>query len=161
LKLQTASSPRLAATVLIADDEPSMRLLVHTTIQSDDYRIAEASNGDEAWDFIKQHKPSLVLLDIQMPGRNGLEILASIKRDPGLNATRVILLTARALASDATAGMAAGADFYLTKPFSPLDLLNRVGDALELWRAEVAGKEISRPVPTPPGWPLRILPSRY
>ena len=146
--------------MLIADDEPSMRLLVHTTIQSDDYNIAEASNGDEAWTFIKQYKPSLVLLDIQMPGRSGLEILDSIKRDPSLSAIRVILLTARALTSDVTAGMAAGADFYLTKPFSPLELLNRVEDALHLWRAGLAGKQVSRPVPAPPGWPLRILPNR-
>jgi CheY-like chemotaxis protein len=62
----------------------------------------------------------------------GLEILGSIKSDPSLNATRVILLTAKALASDIEAGIVAGADFYLTKPFSPLELLNRVEDALRL-----------------------------
>jgi DNA-binding response OmpR family regulator len=61
-----------------------------------------------------------------------MEILASIKRDPSLRAVRVILMTARALESDRTAGMAAGADFYLTKPFSPLELLARVQEALGL-----------------------------
>ena len=119
-------------TVLIADDEPSMRLLVHTTIESDQYQVAEAGDGDEAWAFIQQHKPQLVLLDIQMPGRSGMEILASIRSDPSLKGTRVILLTAKALVTDVEAGMAAGADFYLTKPFSPLELLNRVADALEM-----------------------------
>ena len=120
------------ATVLIADDEPSMRLLVHTTIESDEYQVAEVADGDEAWAFIKRHKPQLVLLDIQMPGRNGLEILRSIRSDPSLAGTRVIMLSAKALVADVEAGMAAGADFYLTKPFSPLELLNRVADALEM-----------------------------
>jgi CheY-like chemotaxis protein len=119
-------------TVLIADDEPSMRLLVRTTIESNEYAVAEAADGDEAWAFIQQHKPQLVLLDIQMPGRSGLEILAAIRSDPSLNGTRVILLSAKALVADVEAGMAAGADFYLTKPFSPLELLNRVADALEM-----------------------------
>jgi CheY-like chemotaxis protein len=118
--------------VLIADDESSMRLLVHTTIESDEYEVVEASDGDEAWAFIKEHKPQLVLLDVQMPGRTGLEVLASIRSDPSLKDTRVILLTAKALAADVEAGMAAGADFYLTKPFSPLELLNRVADALSM-----------------------------
>jgi CheY-like chemotaxis protein len=120
------------ATVLIADDEPSMRLLVHTTIESKEYDVAEAADGDEAWAYITQHKPQLVLLDIQMPGRNGLEIMKAIRSDPTLNGTRVILLSAKALAADVDAGMEAGADFYLTKPFSPLELLNRVADALEI-----------------------------
>jgi DNA-binding response OmpR family regulator len=119
-------------TVLIADDESSMRLLVQTTIESDSYQVLEAADGDEAWALIKRHKPSLVLLDVQMPGRTGLEILASIKRDSSLSGVRVILMTARALDADRTAGMTAGADFYLTKPFSPLELLARVQEALGL-----------------------------
>jgi CheY-like chemotaxis protein len=122
------------ATVLIADDEPSMRLLVHTTIESDHYQVVEAGDGTEAWALIKQHKPAVVLLDVQMPGLSGLEVLAMIRSDPGLGATRVILLTAKALASDRAAGMAAGADYYLTKPFSPLDLLTRLEEALTLTR---------------------------
>jgi DNA-binding response OmpR family regulator len=120
----------MLATVLIADDEPSMRLLVHATIECDDYKVLEAADGDEAWALIEKFKPLLVLLDVQMPGRTGLEILGLIKSDPSLSATRVILLTARALGADVEAGMTAGADFYLTKPFSPLDLLTRVEEAL-------------------------------
>ena len=127
-----APAPPAVTFVLIADDESSMRLLVHTTIESDSYQVIEAANGDEAWALIKRYKPSLVLLDVQMPGRTGMEILASIKRDPSLRAVRVILMTAPALESDRTAGMAAGADFYLTKPFSPLELLARVQEALGL-----------------------------
>jgi two-component system phosphate regulon response regulator PhoB len=79
--------------------------------------------------------PSVVLLDVQMPGRSGLEVLAMIRRDASLVATRVIMLTARALKSDVEVGLAAGADLYLTKPFSPLDLLTRVDEALGQWRS--------------------------
>ena len=130
MRFQTPPVLQTLATVLIADDEPSMRLLVHATIESDDYKVIEAADGNEAWTLIQQYKPSLVLLDVQMPGRTGIEILGSIKSDPALKATRVILLTAKALEADVEAGMTAGADFYLTKPFSPLDLLTRVEEAL-------------------------------
>jgi CheY-like chemotaxis protein len=123
------------AMVLIADDEPSMRLLVRATIESDQYRVMEASDGDEAWAMIKEHKPSVVLLDVQMPGRSGLDVLAMVRSDPSLAATRVIMLTAKALEVDVEAGIAPGADFYLTKPFSPLDLLTRVDEALGRWRS--------------------------
>lgn len=119
-------------TVVIADDEPSMRLLVHATIESDDYMVVEAVDGTQAWALIQEHKPSLVLLDVQMPGLSGLEVLQKIKAEPSLAATRVILLTAKAQESDIEAGLIAGADFYLTKPFSPLDLLTRVEEALLL-----------------------------
>jgi DNA-binding response OmpR family regulator len=118
--------------VVIADDESSIRLLVHATIESDDFAVMEASNGAEAWALIKQHKPGLVLLDVQMPGRSGLEVLRLIKADPELKATRVILLTSKAQETDVEVGLMAGADFYLTKPFSPLDLLTRVEEALQL-----------------------------
>jgi CheY-like chemotaxis protein len=64
-----------------------MRLLVRATIESDDCQVIEAAEGDEAWTLIKHHKPSVVLLDVQMPGRTGLEILAMIKSDPSLSAT--------------------------------------------------------------------------
>jgi CheY-like chemotaxis protein len=127
-----APAPPAVTTVLIADDESAMRLLVNATIESDSYKVVEAEDGDEAWALIKKHRPAVVLLDVQMPGLTGLEILASIKSDPSLSGVRVILMTARALESDRTAGMAAGADFYLTKPFSPLELLARVQEALGL-----------------------------
>ena len=109
-----------------------MRLLVHATIESDDYLVIEATDGAEAWAMVKEHTPSLVLLDVHMPGRSGLDVLRLIKADRDLVATRVILLTSKAQESDVEAGLIAGADFYLTKPFSPLDLLTRVEEALQL-----------------------------
>ena len=117
-------------TVLIADDESSIRLLVHATIESEDYTVVEAADGTGAWNMIQKLKPALVLLDIHMPGRNGLDVLRLIRADASLEGTRVILLTSKAQESDIEAGLIAGADFYLTKPFSPLDLLTRVDEAL-------------------------------
>jgi len=118
--------------VIIADDEPSVRLLVQATIGADDYNVVEACDGDEAWALIQEHRPSLVLLDVRMPGRTGLDILRDIRSDPSLVGTKVILLTASARESDVATGLVAGADFYLTKPFSPRDLLSRLDEALML-----------------------------
>ena len=113
-------------TVLIADDEPSLRLLVSATISSDEYEVVEAADGDEAWAAVQQHHPVLALLDVQMPGRTGLDLARAIKGDPELRDIRVILLTSKALEADVKEGLAAGADLYLTKPFSPLELLGVV-----------------------------------
>lgn len=123
---------RCRSTVLIADDEPSIRQLVQATIGADDFNLIEASDGDEAWSLIQAHQPSLVLLDVRMPGRTGLDILSAIRSDASLAGTKVIILTASAVASDMTAALAAGADSYLTKPFSPRDLLSRLDEALLL-----------------------------
>jgi CheY-like chemotaxis protein len=125
-------SGRSRRTVIIADDEPSVRMLVVATIGDDDYKVIEARDGDEAWALIQEHRPSLVLLDVRMPGRTGLDVLRAIRSDPALLGTKVIVLTASALKSDVSAGLVAGADFYLTKPFSPRDLLSRLDEALEL-----------------------------
>ena len=132
MRTRTPRALQVLRSVVIADDESSMRLLVHATIESDDYAVLEASDGVEAWSLIQKNRPSLVLLDVQMPGRTGLEVLRAIKADPTLKATRVILLTSKAMEGDVEAGLIAGADFYLTKPFSPLDLLTRVEEALQL-----------------------------
>ena len=116
-------------TILIADDEPSLRLLVSATIASDEYEVVEAVDGDEAWQLIREHRPNVVLLDVQMPGRTGLDLARAIRAEPDLVRTCVILLTSKAQPADIEAGLAAGADRYLTKPFSPLELLRVVEQA--------------------------------
>jgi CheY-like chemotaxis protein len=113
-------------TVLVADDEASLRLLVSATIASDEYVIVEASNGEDAWRLLREHRPELALLDVQMPGRTGLELTQQIREDAALAETHVILLTSKAQEIDIQAGLAAGADYYLTKPFSPLQLLSLI-----------------------------------
>lgn len=113
-------------TVIVADDEPYLRELMHATVESEAYKVIEASDGDEAWVLIKEHHPSLALLDVRMPGLNGLELARAIRADPELAAMHVILIAATAHEADRAAGLAAGADFYVTKPFSPAALLSLV-----------------------------------
>jgi CheY-like chemotaxis protein len=108
-----------------------LRLLVNATISSDEYDVVEAVDGDEAWGLIRQYRPSVVLLDVQMPGRTGLDLSRAIREDPELAKTCVILLTSKAQQADIQAGLAAGADRYLTKPFSPLELLRVVEQAVD------------------------------
>jgi DNA-binding response OmpR family regulator len=117
-------------TVLIADDEPSLRLLVTATIASDQIAVLEAADGDEAWALIERRRPELVLLDVQMPGQTGIELTRRIRADRDLTGTRIVILTSKAQATDVASGLEAGADLYLTKPFSPLTLLTYVENAL-------------------------------
>lgn len=117
-------------TVLIADDEPSLRLLVSATIESDLLEVFEAEDGDQAWALLQQHRPDLALLDVQMPGKTGLELARAIRAEPDLAAMKIIILTSKAQQADVAEGLAAGADLYLTKPFSPIELLGAVEQAL-------------------------------
>lgn len=119
-------------TVLIADDEPNLRLLVSMTIQSDEYNVVQASDGNQAWDLLVQHRPSVALLDVQMPGKTGIDLIRAIRGDPDLAATHVIMLSSQSRPEDIEAGIAAGANLYLTKPFSPLQLLTVVEQAMGL-----------------------------
>jgi CheY-like chemotaxis protein len=112
--------------LLIADDEPAVRALVRVTLEDDDYRILEAADGVEALQKIRDENPSLVLLDIMRPGMNGLEVCRIVKSDPTTSGTVVVMLTAQAQQRDRDRGLAAGADVYFTKPFSPLALLDLV-----------------------------------
>jgi CheY-like chemotaxis protein len=116
--------------VLIADDEPSMRLLVTATIASERIGVLEAADGLEAWEQIQRHRPDLVLLDVQMPGQTGLELARRLRADATFDTMKIVMLTSKAQATDIEEGLAAGADLYLTKPFSPISLLTYVEGAL-------------------------------
>jgi DNA-binding response OmpR family regulator len=106
-------------TILIADDEPHLRLLAKTALASDGFRIVEAQDGENAWDLLLQERPALASLDIHMPGKNGVELTREIKHDARLAGTRVILLTGSL--EEVYEGLSAGADLYLSKPFSPME----------------------------------------
>ena len=116
--------------LVIADDEPSLRLLVATTLSSHDYEILQASDGVEALRLVEQEKPDLVLLDVMMPGLTGIEVCERIKANPELVAVPVIMLTAQNDSASRERALAAGANTYLTKPFSPLQLLDLVGNLI-------------------------------
>jgi DNA-binding response OmpR family regulator len=130
LSLTTRSGIHKRQTILIVDDEPNLRNLVHATIDSPVYQVIEARDGEEAWILIKERKPDLVLLDLKMPKRSGLEVLTAIRADPALRGIQVMVLTSSDQQSDIDAGILAGADYYLTKPFSPADLVARVSEAI-------------------------------
>lgn len=122
--------PSMATTLLLCDDEPALRLLVRATLERDDYSIVEASDGDESLDLARRHRPDIVVLDMMMPGRSGLDVLRELRSDPELAGIPVVMLTARARAADRDAAVAAGADRYLAKPFSPLELISVVEELL-------------------------------
>jgi two-component system, OmpR family, alkaline phosphatase synthesis response regulator PhoP len=113
-------------TLLIADDEGGIRTLVRMTLESDTYEILEASDGDAALQLARDRHPDLVLLDVSMPKRNGLEVCHAIKEDPATSDIAVVMLTARAQESDRRLGEDAGVDAYFTKPFSPVQLMDLV-----------------------------------
>src|SRR5581483_10216555 len=139
-----------ARAVLIADDEPGIRRLVYMTIASEQYSVLEAQDGEEAWALIQAERPAVVVLDVHMPRRTGLEVTRAIRSDPSLAQTRVILLTGEATAADVRAGRAAGADLYLTKPFSPRQLLAAVLGVAELEQGDSASAAAPTPVPAAP-----------
>lgn len=123
-------TPGLPTTVLLCDDESVLRELVRATLESDDYAIVEASDGEESLDLARRLRPDIVVLDMMMPGRSGLDVLRELRSDPGLTSIPVVMLTARARAADMNAALEAGADRYLAKPFSPLELISVVEELL-------------------------------
>jgi DNA-binding response OmpR family regulator len=112
--------------VLVADDDDDILLLVTTRLKRDGFEIVSARNGVEALALAQEHKPRVAVLDVGMPGLDGIDVLTAIRAAEGLKDTRVLLLTAKAQESDVRRGYDAGADAYVKKPFSPAELATRV-----------------------------------
>jgi DNA-binding response OmpR family regulator len=117
--------------VLVADDDDDILLLVTTRLRRDGFDVIAARNGEEALALAQERKPAVAVLDIGMPGLDGLEVLERIRADEELNGTRVLLLTAKAQESDVRRGYESGADAYVRKPFSPAELSTRVRTLLD------------------------------
>ncbi len=113
--------------ILVVDDEPMVREVLCQYLVADGFSVVEAENGDEAVDVVSTEPPDLVLLDLMLPKRNGLEVLAFIRRTSALP---VILLTARGEEADRVRGLEAGADDYVVKPFSAREVTARVKTVL-------------------------------
>ncbi len=110
--------------VLIVEDQPEIRELIRITLEFDNYKIDEAGTGPEGLEKAWSMKPDLMLLDVMMPGGlDGVEVCKRVRANPALRKTKIIMLSAKSQSSDRAAGKAAGADEYLTKPFSPLELM--------------------------------------
>lgn len=115
--------------LLIVEDHADLRRLIRITLGALNYEIFEASDGDEAVRRMDSISPNVVILDVMMRGRlDGLDVCRWIRASSLHRQAQVILLSARAQASDIEAGMAAGADDYLSKPFSPLELIQRLAE---------------------------------
>ena len=117
---------RTAFTLVVADDKSELRKLIRITFAGDDCRIVEADNGEDAIRLIQSEKPLIALIDIMMPGIDGLEVCRRVRADASVAATRLILVTARGQQTDVMEGIKAGADDYIIKPFSPESLRQRV-----------------------------------
>lgn len=118
--------------ILIVDDHADIRRLIRMTLEFESHDIYEAEDGATALRLAQTLKPDLVLLDVMMPGYlNGLDVCRRLKSDPLLLGPAVILLTARGQARDCEAGRLAGADAYLVKPFSPLQLIDVISKQWE------------------------------
>ncbi|MBP2651319.1 MAG: response regulator receiver protein [Firmicutes bacterium] len=117
--------------ILIVDDEPSIRFLVSASLEDEGYDITEAVDGLQAYDIIQKDKPNLIILDVMMPGLTGYELCSRLKNDASTRDILILMLTAKGQENDRLESQQAGADFYLRKPFSPLELIEVVGSLLE------------------------------
>ena len=115
-------------TVLLCDDESVLRTLVRATLESDDYSIVEASDGEESLEIARRLRPDVVILDMMMPRLSGLEVLSEMRRDEDLSATRVIVLTAQPGAREEA--LREGADLVMVKPFEPDEITAAVEEVL-------------------------------
>jgi two-component system, OmpR family, alkaline phosphatase synthesis response regulator PhoP len=112
--------------VLVIDDEPGIIEIVETNLEGDGFEVISASNGKEGLEKIKQEAPELVVLDVMMPEMDGWEVLRNLERDPETAGLPVIMLTAKAADEDYIYGLEEGAVEYITKPFLPQELVNRI-----------------------------------
>jgi two-component system, OmpR family, phosphate regulon response regulator PhoB len=117
--------------VLLADDDPALRRLIGTTLGTEDFDLIQAADGEEALRIARQQQPALVLLDVNMPKLDGFEVCRHLKSEPETSGIKVVMLTGRTTDADRVRGREAGADEYFIKPFSPVQLLNRVYALLE------------------------------
>lgn len=112
--------------ILVVEDESDIQELLRYNLASDGYEVATVDTGEQGLSQVLQFKPHLILLDLMLPGLGGLEVCKRLKGDPATRDAKVIMLTARGEEADVVLGLEAGADDYITKPFSPRILLARI-----------------------------------
>ncbi len=112
--------------VLVVDDDPEVNALVAYRLKQSGYEVTTATDGPGALDLLGRWRPDVLLLDIMMPDMSGLEVLQRVRADESLATLPVIMLTAKAQEDDVERGFEMGADDYITKPFSPRELISRV-----------------------------------
>jgi len=113
-------------TVLVVDDDPVIVRLLEVNFEMEGFTVRMAGDGQEGLDVARAEHPDVVVSDVMMPKLSGIELVSGLKADASTASIPVILLSAKAQASDIRAGLAAGADDYVTKPFEPLELVDKV-----------------------------------
>ena len=138
--------------ILIADDEESIGSLLRATLEGPESRITHAATGPEALLLVQQHKFDLIILDWMMPGKSGIDVLRELRQRPETAAIPIIMLTARGQMKDQELALRLGAVGYLMKPFSPLELLEKVSKILSAQKerkespvaaSEAQGKQVT------------------
>ena len=117
-------------TILVVDDEPFILRALTYVLNREGFHTMSATNGEEALAAIRTIKPLLVFLDVMMPSRNGFEVCQEVKADPATAGVHIILLTAKGQECDREVGRNAGANEYMTKPFSPAKILDMTREIL-------------------------------
>ena len=125
-----AIQPVVGERILVVDDEPDIVALVVYHLAKAGYRVSSAAAGPDALQMARRERPSLIVLDLMLPGMSGFEILEQLRADDNTRGIAVLMLTARKEEQDRIKGLSLGADDYLTKPFSPQELVLRVGAIL-------------------------------
>ena len=120
----------MAHRILIADDEPNIVLALEFLMKKEGYEVQTVSDGEQALLAIKEGRPDLVLLDIMMPNLDGYEVCQRIRSDPSMKDIVIIMLTAKGREVEREKGLALGADFYITKPFSTREVVQKVREVL-------------------------------
>ena len=116
--------------ILVADDEPNIVISLEYLMKREGYTVLVARDGQEALDVIARDRPDLVLLDVMMPKKSGFEVCQAVRASEELQATKILMLTAKGRDTDLAKGLALGADAYMTKPFSTRELVQKVADML-------------------------------
>ena len=117
--------------ILIAEDEPSIVVALEYLLQRSGYDVHIARNGDEALKQVEAHVPDLVLLDVMMPLRSGYEVCKRIRERPDWRHIKIVILSAKGRDAEVNKGLAAGADLYITKPFSTREMVEKINGLLD------------------------------
>jgi len=133
---------KIGQKVLLVDDEENIRILVRFNLEKSGYEVIEAGDGKEALRLVAAMRPEIVLLDLMLPGMDGLEVCRSLKSNPQTAALPIIMLTAKSDEIDRVIGLELGADDYLTKPFSQRELLARIKAVLRRSKPGVPTDEL-------------------
>lgn len=112
--------------ILLAEDEEILRMLIVDTLENQDFLIDEAGDGQEALNYLEEHVYDLIILDYMMPILTGLEVIKKVKLTKGNKNTQILMLSAKNQQSEQEKVIKAGADYFMAKPFSPIQLLETV-----------------------------------